>query len=131
MAHPATHITEAHLEQHARQPRREQRVLSAFRVEVCGFNRFGRFFTERTLTSNVSDGGCQFSLQMEVEPRSVVALRVIERRNGREMDSRPALFQVERIVPQAGKWILGVSKLLPVPVWGVEFPPESLLAPAS
>jgi hypothetical protein len=131
MADPAGHITEPLSPEPVRQPRREQRIASAFRVEVCGFNRFGRFFTERTLTSNISDGGCQLSLQMEVEEKSVVALRVIERRNGREMDSRPALFQVERIVPQAGRWTLGVSKLLPVPVWGVEFPRESLLANAS
>jgi hypothetical protein len=131
MANTATHITETHLEEPVRQPRREQHIANAFRVEVCGFNRFGRFFTERTLTSNISDGGCQLSLQMEVEEKFVVALRVIERRNGREMDSRPALFQVERIVPQAGRWTLGVSKLLPVPVWGVEFPRESLLANAS
>jgi hypothetical protein len=131
MANTATHITEPLLEEPARQPRREQRVASAFRVEVCGFNRFGRFFTERTFTANISDGGCQFSLQMEVEEKSVVALRVIERRNGHEMDSRPALFQVERIVRQAGRWTLGVSKLLPVPVWGVEFPLEGLLANVS
>lgn len=47
----------------ARQPRREERIASAFRVEVCGFNRFGRFFTERALTSNISGGGCQLSLK--------------------------------------------------------------------
>jgi hypothetical protein len=103
MANTATHVAEPHSEEFVRRPRREQRVLSAFRVEICGFNRFGRLFTERTLTSNISDGGCQLSLLMEVEEKSVVALRVIERRNGREMDSRPALFQVERIVPQAGR----------------------------
>jgi hypothetical protein len=103
-----------------RQPRREQRIASAFRIEVCGFNRYGRFFTERTLTSNISDGGCQLSLRVEVEKNSVVALRVIEHLNGCELNSRPVLFRVERMVPQASGWTLGVSKLQPVPVWGAE-----------
>jgi hypothetical protein len=112
--------SESHTTEHTREPRREQRIASAFRIEVCGFNRYGRFFTERTLTSNISDGGCQLSLRAEVEKDSVVALRVIERRNGCELDSRPVLFQVERMVPHEVGWTLGVSKLQPVPVWGVE-----------
>lgn len=95
-------------------------IASAFRVEVCGFNRYGRFFTERTLTSDISDGGCRLSLRVEVEKDSVVALRAIERRNGCELDSRPVLFLVERTVPQPSGWTLGVSKLQPVPVWGVD-----------
>jgi hypothetical protein len=131
MTNAAVYFAEPQTEGPNRQPRREQRVASVFRIEVCGFNRDGRFFTERTLTSNVSDGGCQFSLRVEVEKDSVVALRVIEQRNGRELDSRPVLFQVERIVPQARGWTLGVSKLQPVPVWGVEAAPAILLAPAS
>ena len=112
--------TESATPEHARQRRSEQRIASAFRIEVCGFNCHGRFFTERTLTSNISDGGCQLSLRVEVEKDSVVALRVIERRNGCELDSRPVLFQVKRMVPQAAGWTLGVSKLQPVPVWCAE-----------
>jgi hypothetical protein len=131
MANVAAHFAESQATELPRQPRREQRIASAFRVEVCGFNRYGRFFTERTLTSNISDGGCQLSLRVEVEKDSVVALRVIERRNGCELDSRPVLFQVERMVPQASGWTLGVSKLQPVPIWGVETAPSALLAPAS
>jgi hypothetical protein len=41
------------------------------------------------------------------------------------------LFQVERMVAQAPGWTLGVSRLQPVPVWGVESVPPTLLAPAS
>ena len=126
MANAAIRFTESQAEDLAREPRREQRIASIFRIEVCGFNRFGRFFTERTLTSNISDGGCQLSLRVEVEKNSVVALRVIEHRNGCEVDSRPALFQVERIVPQASGWTLGVSKLQTVPVWGAEAGAQAL-----
>jgi hypothetical protein len=132
MANLAAHFAESKSQaaEPARQPRREQRIASAFRVEVCGFNRHGRFFTERTLTTNISDGGCQLSLHVEVEKDSVLALRVIERRNGCELDSRPVLFQVERMVPQATGWTLGVSKLQAVPVWGAEVAQPAFLASA-
>jgi hypothetical protein len=58
MPNLAEHFTESELQatEHPREPRRDRRITSAFRVEVCGFNRCGRFFTERTLTSNISDG---------------------------------------------------------------------------
>jgi len=128
MANAAIRFTDPQAAELAREPRREQRIASVFRIEVCGFNRFGRFFTERTLTSNISDGGCQLSLRVEVEKNSVVALRVIEHRNGCEVDSRPALFQVKRIVPQASGWTLGVSKLQPVPVWGAKAGAQALAA---
>jgi hypothetical protein len=120
MANAAAYFAESQTAELVREPRREQRIASVFRIEVCGFNRFGRFFTERTLTSNISDGGCQLSLRVEVEKNSVVALRVIKHRNGCELDSRPVLFQVERMVQQACGWTVGVSKLQPLPVWGAE-----------
>jgi hypothetical protein len=128
MANAAVHFAESQTAEIAREPRREQRIASIFRIEVCGFNRYGRFFTERTLTSNISDGGCQLSLRVEVEKNSVVALRVIKHRNGCELDSRPVLFQVERMVQQASGWTLGVSKLQPVPVWGAEAANPALAA---
>ena len=131
MTNTATYFAEVSREEAVRQPRREQRVPSVFRIKVCGFNRLGRFFTERTQTSNVSDGGCELSLGIEVEKNSVLALRVIERRNGCELQSHPALFQVERIVPQPRGWTLGVSKLQSVPVWGIGLIAEKYLAPAS
>ncbi|MGH9745578.1 MAG: hypothetical protein ACRD59_05645 [Candidatus Acidiferrales bacterium] len=130
MANTVTHLLESNLEA-TRRPRREQRLARAFRLEVCGFNRFGRFFTERTLTSDVSDSGCQFCLRIEVERDSVVALRVLGRRNGHEIDSRPVLFQVERVEQQPRGWTLGVSKLQPVPVWVVEAVRDATLATAS
>jgi hypothetical protein len=110
-----------------RHPRREHRIASAIRVEVCGFNPRGRFFTERTLTSNISDSGCHFQLRMEVENKSVVALRIIGHRNGCETDSQPILFLVERIEPQSGGWSLGVSKLQSGPVWCEESARKSAL----
>jgi len=124
------HLDEVELEA-ARHPRREQRITSAVRLEVCGFNPYGRFFTERTLTSNISDSGCQLQLRVEVEKKSVVALRVISHLNGCELDARPILFQVERVEPQFGGWSLGLSKLQSGPVWCEKSARGPALAPAS
>lgn len=131
MTNTATCFAEVHPEEAVRHPRREQRIASVFRIEVCGFNRLGRFFTERTLNPNISDSGCQLSLGIEVEKNSVLALRVIKRRNGCEIESHPALFQVERIVSQSRGWTVGVSKLQSVPVWGTGSIAGKFLAPAS
>ena len=130
MTKTATHATELSPEA-SRHPRREKRLARAVRVEVCGFNRFGRFFTERTLTSDISDGGCQFCLRSDVEKNSVVALRVIDHNRGCEIDSRPVLFQVERMELQDRGWTLGVSKLQSEPIWGVDAARDTTLATAS
>jgi len=87
-------------------------VPSAFRIVVGGFNRYGRFSANSHF--NISDGGCQLSLRAEVEKDSIVALRVIEGRHGR-VDSGPVLFQVQRIVPQPGRWGFKASALVPCP----------------
>jgi hypothetical protein len=41
--------------------RREERIDLELPIEVCGFDSYLRFFTERTETRNVSGWGCQFS----------------------------------------------------------------------
>jgi hypothetical protein len=102
--------------------RRENRVALTFPIEVCGFNRFGRFFTERTTTHDISDGGCKFRLRTEIETEAVLAIRVIARRNGKEIDSRPTLFQVMWLEKKPEGWTLGTMKLQPVALWPVEFP---------
>jgi hypothetical protein len=40
--------------------RRPERIALQFAIEVYEFDRCGRFFTERSETCNVSDGGCKF-----------------------------------------------------------------------
>ena len=91
--------------------RRQSRVVVKYPIEVCGFSTHGRYFTERTFTLDVSDGGCKFNLHNEVEKGSVLAIRVIARRHGQESDTRPALFQVNWFLRQPNTWTLGVSKL--------------------
>jgi hypothetical protein len=101
--------------------RREVRADPKFPVEVCGFDRGGRFFSEKTATSDVSDGGCKMHLRTEVDKSSVLAIRVITRRFGLEVDARPMLFQVNWIRAAANGWDVGVAKLQPGKIWNVSF----------
>ena len=104
--------------------RHQARVEVKYPIEVSGFNRRGRYFTERTLTLDVSDGGCKFRLGNELEKGSVVAIRIIIRRNGREIDTRPVLFQVNWFQGLPRGWTLGVSKLQAGASWCASIPQD-------
>jgi hypothetical protein len=91
--------------------RREPRAALEFSIEVSGFDRFGRFHTEFTKTSNVSLMGCCFHLYMEVEKGLVLALSVVHPKGLRELGSRPVLFQIVRIEPRPDGNSVGVLRL--------------------
>jgi hypothetical protein len=102
--------------------RHQSRVNAKYPIEVCGFSRHGRYFTERTFTLDVSDGGCKFRLHNEVEKGSVLAIRVIIRSGGQELDGRPVLFHVNWSLAAASTWTLGVSKLQAGAAWCASMP---------
>jgi hypothetical protein len=86
-------------------------------VEVCGFNLRGRFFTERSETSNVSDGGCKFCLRTQIAPDAIVALRVIAGHKSGGQDTSPVLFQVVRAERDSDQWVVGAVKLQSDELW--------------
>jgi hypothetical protein len=92
-------------------PQRAERFALQLSIEVCGFDRCGRFFTERSETCDVSDGGCKFYLRTEVEREAVVALRIIERYDQRGNGAAPVLFQVANVQRGSNGWTLGALKL--------------------
>jgi hypothetical protein len=105
--------------------RREWRESRSVPVEVSGFDARGRFFTERTSTLDVSESGCCFLLNVEVDERSAVSVRVVRRRNGLMFDDPPVLFRVIRAGqshPGWPKWTVAGEKLQPVQLWAVGFP---------
>jgi hypothetical protein len=91
--------------------RRPERIALQFAIEVCGFDRCGRFFTERSETCNVSAGGCKFYLRTEVDREAIVALRVIERFEHGRSNASPVLFQVAHMERESSGWTLGALKL--------------------
>ena len=72
-----------------RERRRHARIPIELPAELQFDSKQGSL---RTVTSDVSDGGCQLSLRVEVQKDSVVALRVIERRM--QAQDHPVLLTV-------------------------------------
>jgi hypothetical protein len=98
---------------------RPERLASQFAIDVCGFDRWGHFFIERSETCNVSVQGCKFYLRTEVEREAIVALRVIERYRRRGNDAAPVLFQVAHIERESNVWSLGAWKLRAEDLWPI------------
>ena len=105
--------------------RREPRVPLSLPIGVSGFDRNGRFFTERTSTFDVSNLGCKFLLHVEMGKDSVVAIRVTRRGNGLETDSPPVLFRLAWVQHTEHGWTLGAEQLQPDRPWSVHFPKEN------
>jgi hypothetical protein len=101
--------------------RREPRVPLTLSIGVSGFDRTGRFFTERTSTLDVSNLGCRFPLLAEMGKDSVVAIRVIRRGEGLETDSPPVLFRLAWVQQTEHGWTLGAEQLQPNRPWSVHF----------
>lgn len=100
--------------------KRESRIALRFTIEVCGFDRFGKFFSERSETTNVSRHGCKFRVHTEIMPEAVVAIRVIRAKQPGSPSS-PSLFQVARTEPHHEGWSAGASILQQGDVWSVDF----------
>jgi len=112
----SSNVSTALAELGSRRPERSALQLS---IEVCGFDRCGRFFTERSETCDVSDAGCKFYLRTEVEREAVVALRVIERSDRRGSVAAPVLFQVAHMERGSSGWTLGAFKLRVEDSWSI------------
>jgi hypothetical protein len=103
------------------EPAREERYSLRVAIEVCGFNLRGRFFAERSETSNVSDGGCKFALRTQIAPDAIVALRVLCGHNGSGRDQSPVYFQVVRVDRDSNQWMVGAIKLQSDELWLAAF----------
>ena len=115
----------------SRDRRREKRIPLVFPIEVSGFDRRGRFFSERTVTADVSESGCRFQLETEVERGAVVAIKRVSRQANRLQPERPLLFKVARVTEESSGWILGASKLQPESLWCIAFPPQEQQTPVA
>jgi hypothetical protein len=119
----------ANLATETRNERRHQpRANVKCPIEVCGFSKHGRYFTERTFTTDVSDGGCRLHLRNEVDKASVVAIRVITGMHGQESEARPVLFHVNWFQALPTTWTLGVSKLQAGATWCASMPQDEKLS---
>jgi PilZ domain len=107
----------------SRDRRRETRIPLVFPIEVSGFDRRGRFFTERSKTSDVSANGCRFRISTEIARGALIAIKLVSRNSEQTLPERPLLFQVARLEKKEDGWILGAAKLQPENLWCIAFPP--------
>ena len=103
--------------------RKGKRVCLTFPIEVSGFDRSGRLFSERTVTQDISEAGCRFRMKTKAERGDVVAIKLLSRRDGPGPLARPLLFQIMWIKREEEAWIAGALKLQPEDLWHMSFPP--------
>jgi len=111
-------------EEAQRDRRREPRLKLPFSIEVYGFDRSRQYFSERTVTLNVSTSGCMLDLKHQPEEQSVLAIRRIWRDGSRAPEHKPVLFLVCWTQRTSRRWTVGVSKLQSGDMWGLSMPQD-------
>lgn len=101
---------------HINDRRRETRERCEFPIEVSGFDAGREFFTEQTITLDVSPCGCRFLLRTPVELGSVVAIRSLHAITP-HAPMPTVLFQIVYTQPADLGSIVGVSRLHAGPTW--------------
>jgi hypothetical protein len=108
----------------SRDRRSGKRLQLSFVIEITGFDRTGRLFTERTKTVDISEFGCRFDLHTPVKTGNVVALRLLPPSKESLPKGKPSLFEVMWSVSQRGGWTVGTRKVQNDEMWNVvTFPP--------
>ena len=102
--------------------RREARLTIRFPIEVSGFDREGKFFSERTTTDDISEHGCRFQLRAELDPSTVVAVKVISPDGPISETAKLILYQIARVQKSDDGMMIGAAKLQSDNIWCVTFP---------
>ncbi len=112
--------------------RKGKRVSLAFPIEVCGFDRTGRLFFERTMTLYDSEAGCRFQVETPLERGDVVAIRLLGSGENQPSAGKPVLFQIIWSICEPEGWAVGALRLQPENIWNAALPssesPESSTA---
>jgi hypothetical protein len=106
--------------------RRGKRLPLVFPIEVSGFTPDGRMFSEKTKTLDISERGCRFILERELEHGEDIAIKLLSRDDPGSPASKPLLFRVAWCMRIGARWRVGVLKLQSKNIWHVAFPPEKL-----
>jgi hypothetical protein len=104
--------------------RREKRINLAFSIELFGFDSANHYFTERSVTVNVSKSGCQFRLKNQVNSGTVVAIRVMPPESTHSIPQKPVLFLISWVKQAGDKWAVGASLLQPENIWPIAVPDQ-------
>ncbi len=112
--------------------RKGKRVPLTFPIEISGFDRTARLFSERTKTTDISEVGCRFlAKKTRLAPGDVVAIKLLSRGDEQSSASKPLLFQIIWVQRELEGWTVGALKLQPENIWHVTFPPANQTKPAT
>jgi hypothetical protein len=102
-----------------------KRLRLNFSIEITGFDRSGRLFTERTRTEDISEIGCRFDLLTPVERGNVVAIKLLPPGKATLPEEKSLLFEIIWTVARTIGWTVGTRKLQGDKIWKVTFPPAN------
>lgn len=111
--------------------RRERRINLGIPIELFGFDSANQYFTERSVTINISKSGCQFPLKTRVNEKTVVAIRVTLPARAKQVPQRPALFLISWVRRAGEKWAVGAANLQTENIWPIALPDEPAPPPAA
>lgn len=102
--------------------RREMRRSIRIPIEVTGFAEDGKFFAERTVTTDVSESGCSFRLKRDLERGGIVSIKVLAPAQCKRSGNEPLLYQVAHATLDARGRVIGTAKLQEESVWSIAVP---------
>ena len=107
--------------------RRGKRIFLSFRVEVSGIGLDGIPYCDQAAASDVSDRGCQISLERAIKTGDMLTLRVVRQKGPAADQETPFLYQIVWVRPDNGFWAAGLAAMESGNPWHMTFPRESLV----
>ena len=89
--------------------RRDPRESATLFIVVFGFDQAGHFFTDHTVTINISENGCCFRLNREVLFDALLAIQTLDHNS--DALCRPALYQIAWMETMARGATVGAARL--------------------
>jgi hypothetical protein len=95
--------------------RRGPRESATLFIAVFGFDLAGHFFTDHTVTVNISEDGCCFRLNREVPFDTLLAIQTLDHNS--DALARPALYQIAWMERMARGATVGAARLQGDSMW--------------
>jgi hypothetical protein len=105
--------------------RREDRLSVSIPVEITGIDRVGHLFTERTLVENVTEVGCRFNTQTQLQCGEIVAVKPLEPGEKSMTREQLQLFEIVWVAHHKAGCTVGARKLEGEKLANVKFPPSN------
>jgi hypothetical protein len=102
--------------------RRSRRVALSFKVEVSGTDPNGTVFRDQAVTTDVSEGGCQFLFHRKLGLGAHLSLGLVNTDFAHFTGNKTQPFEVVWIKPSQRGWTIGAKKLAGENIWPLTFP---------